>query len=122
MSEGEIDAAKKKRISGEGIWIYYANYGKAVEREADAMVRTSAEFKTITKNVNHPDFEGKKGNKYEGLVFDITTSSQSTIDSHVGRTRDKKKADNYKNVIITIYTRTVDNPTMITEMDKNTKP
>ncbi|WP_348680081.1 hypothetical protein [Flavobacterium coralii] len=121
LTDREIKAAKDKRVSNEGIWMYFANYGKAVERRADFLVSQSQDFSTIRQNTNNPDFAGKKGSKYEGLVFDITTSNQNTIDAHVGRTRDKKKSDNYKDVIITIYTRKVNNAILITEIDKNIK-
>jgi hypothetical protein len=108
LSFDQINAAYETlTIKKKGPWLYWAFYGTAVEKYADQTVRNnySEEFETINKGGNYPDFEGKKGSKYEELVFDITTTNQGTIDSHVGRTRNKKKAANYNNVIITTYNR-----------------
>jgi hypothetical protein len=106
LSKEQITAAYETlTIKKKGPWLYWAFYGTAVEKQADRLVDNSKEFETISKGGNYPDFKGKKGGKYGDLVFDITTTNQGTIDSHVGRTRDKKKSANYNNVIITIYSR-----------------
>jgi hypothetical protein len=120
LSDKQIKAAKEKLGNGEGPWMYWVNYGIAVENRADDIVNSSNDFKSL-KGSNHPDFAGKDGGKYEGLVFDITTTNQSTIDAHVGRTRHKDKAANYKNVVITTYTRIGTPQHIISEMDKNDK-
>ncbi|MCY7362588.1 MAG: hypothetical protein LH629_11070, partial [Ignavibacteria bacterium] len=121
LSNEEVVAARKLLVEeGKGPWLYYANYGKAIERLADNYVMGSPEFQSITKNANNPDFERKKGSKYEGLVFDITTSNGSTIDAHVRRTKDPKKSANYKNVIITSYERVITvQSELINKMDAN---
>jgi hypothetical protein len=120
LSEKQIQAAKGKLNDKEGPWMYWVIYGTAVENRADELVQSSNDFKSLIGN-NHPDFAGRDGGKYEGLVFDITTTNQATIDAHIGRTRDKQKAGNYKNVIITTYTRIGSQQHIIAEIDKNNK-
>lgn len=116
LSKKQIDAAKDK-LKTEGPWMYWVNYGIAVENKADELVK-GTEFKSL-KGGNQPDFVGKDGTKFERLVIDITTDNQNTINAHIGRTTHKDKAAKYKNVIITTYKRIGSQKQIISEMDKN---